>query len=705
MEAVECGAAALGIVLAYYKQIVPLEELRIACGVSRDGSKAGNIAKAARTYGLVAKGKRLDVNELREEKLPLIVFWNFDHFLVVEGFDPDRVYLNDPAAGPRHVSLQEFDQAYTGVALVFEPGPDFRQGGKRRSLYESLRPHLAGAEGALAYVMLVSLALVLPGLVIPVFSQVFVDNFLVARMDDWVKPLLLGMGITALLRWGLTWLQRMYLLRLEMRLALVGSGTFFWHVLRLPVEFFQQRYAGDISQRVASNDHVARLLSRELAANAASAVTLVFYVAVMLQYDWALTLIGVFAMGLNLAALHAITRVRTDGSMKMLQDRGKLVAATMGGIQTIETLKATGSETDFFMRWSGYKAKVSNTEARLQYYTNLLAVLPALLAALTTALVLGLGGFRVISGEMTVGMLVAFQSLMASFSQPVTKLMGLASQFQEAKGELARIDDVLRYPRDEALEKSEPAPDPVAKKLEGYLELRNVSFGYSRLEPPLVQDFSLRLAPGQRVALVGKSGSGKSTVSRLVTGIAKPWSGEILFDGVPRAAVPRDVLTATLASVDQETCLFEGTVRENLTLWDEALPEPDVIQAAHDACIHEAITARAGGYDAPVGEGGANFSGGQRQRLEIARALAGNPRVLVLDEATAALDPLTEKTMDDNLRRRGCACLIVAHRLSAIRDCDEIIVMEQGKIVERGAHDELYARGGAYTKLIGKGES
>ncbi len=701
MEAVECGAASLAIILAYYGRFVPLEELRIACGISRDGSKASNVVKAARGYGLAAKGMRLDVAALRRQKLPCVVFWNFNHFLVVEGFGEGRVYLNDPGSGPRKVTTEEFDKAYTGVALSFEPGPEFQKGGERRGMFKSLRPRMKGSETALGFVILASLGLVVPGLVVPVFSQVFVDNYLIQRMDDWVKPLLLGMALTAVLRAALTWLQQVYLLRLEVRLALTASGTFFWHVLRLPIEFFSQRYTGDISQRVGSNDRIARLLSGELATNAVNVIAMIFYVAIMIQYDWVLTLVGIVITGLNLAALKYISRLRKDGNMKLLQDNGKLMATTMGGIQTIETIKATGGESDFFMRWSGYKAKVTNTEQELEFYTRLVSALPVLLSALTTVAILGLGGWRVIAGELTVGMLVAFQSLMSSFTQPITNLMGLASKFQEAEGDLTRLDDVLRYPIEERFRAPAPAATGLAGKLQGHLELRNLTFGYSRLEPPLIENFNLRLAPGQRVALVGGSGSGKSTVSKLVMGINPLWSGEVLFDGIARAQVPADMLYATLGGIDQEVYLFEGTVRDNLTLWDETLPEADMVRAAQDACIHDVIASRAGGYDAAVGERGANFSGGQGQRLEIARALAANPRILVMDEATAALDAVTEKMIDDHIRRRGCTCLIVAHRLSTIRDCDEIIVMDRGKVVERGNHDQLLALNGVYRGLIG----
>lgn len=704
MEAVECGAAALGIVLAFHGRRVPLEELRIACGVSRDGSKASSMVKAARTYGLTAKGSRLEIEGLRNQKLPAILFWNFNHFLVLEGFGKKRVYLNDPAAGPRQVTWDEFEKSYTGVTLLFEPGPTFAAGGKEPSMLKALAARLAHVQGALWFVMLASLALVIPGLMIPVFSQVFVDNYLIGRMDGWVKPLLLGMVATALVRGMLTWLQQKYLLRLETHLSLTGSTAFFWHVLRLPVTFFNQRYAGDISQRVQANDRVAHLLSGELATNVVNLVTLFFYLALMLMYSWQLTLVGVGLTALNLLALKAVARFRTDASMLLMQDRGKLMATTIGGIQTIETIKATGAENDFFARWAGHKAKVNNTEQRLEFYTRLMSALPGLLNALITVAILGLGGAQVISGVMTVGMLVAFQSLMSSFTEPVGNLMGLAGRYQEAKGDMARLDDVLRYPLDECFAPKTPAGvAPVGAavgKLNGHLELRNVSFGYSRLEPPLIQDFNLTLAPGRRVALVGGSGSGKSTVARLVMGLNQPWSGEVLLDGVARTRIDRTVLAASLAGVDQDPYLFEGTVRDNLTLWDSTLPEADMLRAAHDAMIHDAIAGRPDGYDSPVGEAGAGFSGGQIQRLDIARALAVQPRILVLDEATSALDPITEMQIDNHIRARGCACLIVAHRLSTVRDADEIIVMAQGRIVERGTHDQLIALNAAYSQLI-----
>lgn len=702
MEAVECGAAALAIILGYYGRYVPLEELRLACGVSRDGSKANHILKAAREYGLTAKGYRYEPITLRRQTLPVIVFWNFNHFLVVEGFKKDRVYLNDPATGPRMVDAKEFDSAYTGIVLMFTPGPDFKKGGTRPGFLKTLAARLKGTETVLAYTLLASLALVIPGLVIPTFSKVFVDEYLVRGAQDWIRPLLLGMALTAILRAALTYLQQARLLDLENRLALTSSSAFLWHVLRLPVEFFNQRYAGDIAQRVGSNDTVAQLLSGELATQTIGVLTALFYAALMLHYEPTLAATGIAISLLNIVMLWRVSRARRDANLRLLQERGKLMATTLGGIRAIETLKATGAEQDFFTRWTGHKAKVFNTEQQIEIYTRLLATLPVLLSSLNSGAVLILGGMKVIEGSLTVGMLVAFQSLMASFSEPVNKLVVLGSKLQEAQGDLTRLDDVLHYPVDPITQIPVDIPEQATTppQLSGCLELRGIQFGYSRLESPLIENFNLTLEPGTRVALVGGSGSGKSTLARLVAGLYRPWAGEILFDGLPRDQLPGAVLHNSLGYVDQEVFLFEGTIRDNLSLWDATVPEADILQAAKDACIHDIISVRPGGYDGPVTEGGGNFSGGERQRLEIARALALNPSLLILDEATAALDPLVEKDIDDHLRRRGCACLIVAHRLSTIRDCDEIIVLDRGKVVQRGTHDTLNQTPGYYAQLI-----
>ncbi|GBF35764.1 type I secretion system ATPase, LssB family LapB [Desulfocucumis palustris] len=704
MEAVECGAAALAMILAYHGKYVPLEEMRVACGVTRDGSKASNILKAARRYGLEAKGYRKEPGALKEMELPVIIHWNFNHFLVLEGFNRGNALLNDPVCGPRTVSEEEFDQSFTGIVLAFEVGPGFEKNGGKPSIAVALWRRLKGSERALAYVILLGLALVIPGLVIPVFSKIFVDDILLGGKGNWLAPLLTGMFLTAVLRGVLTRLQKYYLLRLETKIALSTSAQFLWHVLRLPAEFFTQRHAGDVSLRVQSNDRVAGLLSGQLAANALNFIMIIFYLALMAQYSLLLALVGVLAAAANLLYLRYVSRLRVDLNYRLLQDVGKLKGASMSGLQLIETLKATGSESDFFAKWSGYQAKVLNSEQEMGVTTQYLSAIPSFLTMLVNAVVLVLGGFLIFRGEMTIGMLVAFQSLMSSFLEPVNGLVSLGSQLQEMEGDMNRLDDVMRYPADARMREDQPDGSGLElRKLEGYLELKNLTFGYSRLEPPLIEDFSLKLAPGARVALVGGSGSGKSTVAKLVSGIYRPWSGEILFDGKPWEITPRAVINNSLGLVDQDISLFQGTIRDNLTLWDNTVSEFDIVRAAKDACIHDDITAKAGGYDHLLDEGGSNFSGGQRQRLEIARALTGNPSLLILDEATSALDPLTEKLVDEGIRRRGCTCLIVAHRLSTIRDCDEIVVLERGKIVQRGTHDQLKDIDGLYAELIKAG--
>ncbi|MCA9973501.1 MAG: NHLP family bacteriocin export ABC transporter peptidase/permease/ATPase subunit, partial [Anaerolineales bacterium] len=673
-----------------------------ACGVSRDGSKASNILRAAREYGFTARGFRREPAGLRGIPLPAIVHWNFNHFLVLEGFQNDRVFLNDPASGPRVVSAEEFDEAFTGVVLTFEKSDAYRKQGKKPNLARVLHQRMSGSEAALAFVVLVSLALVIPGLLIPAFTRIFVDYFLVGGRSEWIVPLIGGMALTAVLRGALTWLQQRYLLRMETKMSLTNASQLYWHILRLPVEFFTQRSAGDISARIGQNDRVAQLLSGELATNLLNVILISFYAVLMFQYSVLLTLIGIGMAALNFVVLRFVSRKRTDANQRLIKEQGVLLSTTYGSLQQIETIKSTGSEGDAFARWAGYQVKAVNAAQELGATTQVISSVPALLYQITTVVILTVGGFLVIDGTLTIGMLIAFQSLMASFLSPVNQMVNLGGQLQEVNGIVSRLNDVLNYTADAQVDIAAPAA-PAADaqpRLSDRIEIRDLTFGYSKLAPPLIEGFNLSLEPGTRVALVGGSGSGKSTVARLVAGLYTPWEGDILFDGQPRHEVPRIVLNNSLRMVNQELFFFEGTIRDNLTMWDANIPADNIIRAAKDAHIHHEVTRRPGGYDFLVSEGGRNFSGGQRQRLEIARALVTNPAILVLDEATSALDPVTEQIIDDNLRRRGCTCLIIAHRLSTIRDCDEIIVLEQGKVVERGTHDQLWRKGGAYTRLI-----
>ncbi|MEB3210908.1 MAG: NHLP family bacteriocin export ABC transporter peptidase/permease/ATPase subunit [Leptolyngbyaceae bacterium] len=723
MEAVECGAAALGMVLGYYGRIVPLAELRQSCNVSRDGVTAANVLRAARRYKLTAKGYKKSLESLSEFQPPFIVFWHFNHFLTVDGFGKDEVYLNDPAAGPRTVTLEEFDEGYTGIVLVMEPSDEFEPGGEKPSVVNALKSRLMGSIGALLYCVIAGFLLVIPNLALPAFSQIFIDNILLEGRTTWLPFILGGMIAVVILQGMLTLLQLRFLRALRIKLAVSLSSKFIWHVLRLPVSFYAQRFSGEISSRVRLNSEVAAVLSGRLTITVISSVMVVFYAIAMFYYDVTMTLIVIAFAAINVITLQWVSRRRVDANLRLAQEYGKAAGVAIAGLQSMETLKASGIESDFFARWAGYYTKAVNAQQGLGMLNRVLGVLPSLLSALASLSLLVIGGFRILNGDLTIGMLIAFQLLMQSFQAPVNRLVQFGSTLQTLQGSLQRLDDVLGNEVDSELHPRElphehkslllnpPLASPVASplkgvsplkhpRLHGYIELKDVTFGYSTATDPLIKDLNLTITPGQRIAFVGGSGSGKSTVAKLVAGLYKPWSGDILLDGIPRSQVPRSLITNSVAVVEQDILLFAGTIRDNLTLWDTTVPDADIRRACQDAAIEDVILSIPFGYDAELLEGATNLSGGQRQRLEIARALVNNPSILIMDEATSALDTETEKIIDLNLRRRGCTCLIVAHRLSTIRDSDEIIVLEYGKVVQRGTHDELWAQGGYYAELL-----
>ncbi|RMG08534.1 MAG: NHLP family bacteriocin export ABC transporter peptidase/permease/ATPase subunit [Planctomycetota bacterium] len=698
MEAVECGAVALGIVLAAHGRYVPLAELRDACGVSRDGSKASNILKAARRYGLEARGYKKSLESVREVPLPAILFWGFDHFVVLEGFRKDRAYINDPAQGRRTVSGDEFDEAFTGVVLVLRPGPDFRPGGRPPSVLGSLQRAFAGSGSALVFCILAGILSVVPALALPILSQVFVDEVLVEARTSWATPLLAGMLAATALASALDLLQLRHLRALRAKLATHLSSRFLEHVLRLPLPFFTHRYSGEVAGRIALNDRVAALLSGRLARTSIDAGLLFLYGGLMVWYDPILTLVGAGGALANAIALRLAARTRVDAHLRALHEEGKVEGLSIAGLQSMETIKASALEDDFFARWAGHYARAFNAGHSLALANEALGQFPRLVASLTSVAVLTVGGFRILDGALTIGMLIAFQALLAKFNGPLGGLTGMVGRLQTLRGDLLRLDDVLAEPQDPLL--SAERGNATAPRLQGHLELRELRFGYSPLEQPLIDGLSLTLRPGERVALVGPSGSGKSTVARLAAGLLRPWSGEVLLDGQPIERIPRSVLACSLGFVEQEEHFFPGTLRENLVLWDPAADPERVERAIRDAALRDTLHALPGGLEAELLEGGANLSGGQRQRFELARALVREPSLLILDEATSALDAETEAEIDRRLRARGCGLLIVAHRLSTVRDCDEILVLEHGEVVERGTYDELLLAGGAFAALV-----
>ena len=701
LEAVECGAAALAMVLAYHGKHVPLEQMRVDCGVSRDGSKAGGLLRAARAHGLVARGFRKEPHELGELPLPSIAFVNFNHFVVLEGFRGGRAWLNDPARGRRVIEGSELDQAFTGVVLTFERGADFKPGGAPPSALRSLRQYLGGFRMAVAVAFFLGLLLVLPGLALPWLLGKFVDEVLVANGEGIAIPLLLGFGVATVLRALLLGIQARFLMDSFGRAARASVYRFLGHALALPMSFYAQRSPGEIAARVDLNERAAEVISKDLSHLALDLLTASFFLVLMVRLDARLAMVVVGCVGLELLAWRALSARTAEISQELSVQAGKLSGTATGALANIESIKAGGQETALFRKWLGLQVRFVNASVRAQRATLLLSEAPGVLALVAHLSVLGLGAMLIIDGAFTVGNLVAFQVLLAGFTAPVHALFASTQQMQSLRGDLARLDDVLHH-RTEAgagVMQAE-ARDVPASRLTGALEFRDVTFGYSPNEAALVQGFSLSIRAGGRVALVGASGSGKSTIARLAAGLYAPWSGEILFDGRPRETYGRAQLAASVAYVDQDVSLFEGTVRDNVTLWD-SVPEDRVAAALRDAALDEELARRAGGLDAPLQEGARNLSGGQRQRLEIARALARDPALLILDEATSALDTGAEAAVEANLRRRGVTCLVVAHRLSTVRDADEIVVLEAGRVVERGTHEALAALpGGRYAALV-----
>ncbi len=699
MEATECGAASLSMIFSYFGKNIPLEQMRIETGVSRDGCNAGNIMRCAKKYGLDCHGYRKEPAALKELQPPCIIHWNFNHFVVFEGFKGKYAYINDPAMGRRKLTMEELDDAFTGIVLVFIKTDSFVKEKKKNTLMSFIKHRLKGQYSTLFRLLFVGLLLVFPGLLFPVLSQIFMDDVLVGGNTTWFSKLILFMCATVLLQAALTIYRNVVLAKLQKKMVLMSAREFLSNMFRLPISFFDQRYVGDLSGRVSNNANVSEFLAGELAETALNIFVAGFYLILLLIYSPILTAIALATVVANLVVVKITSDMLSNASIKLQQDSGKLAGAVCAGLSITSTLKASGAENEYIGRILGYNAKTICTEQKLSKTQQIINAIPDAVKMLGDVLILIVGGLIVINGDMTIGMLVAFTTLFGSFSEPVDALVGFVKSIQTTKADINRVDDIMKYPLDEKFDTSF-SKKPIKTKLDGSVELNDIAFGYSRLKEPIVAGFSFKIECGSSIAFVGSSGCGKSTVSKIVSGLYKPWQGSLLFDGIPVEEIPNEVLNASVSTVSQNITLFSGTIRDNLTMWNSSVSESDMIAAAKDACIHDIITQKPGAYDYKLTEGATNLSGGQRQRLEIARALVTNPTVLIMDEATSALDPVVEKKIMDNIKRRGCTCVIVAHRLSAIRDCDQIIVMNRGKIVQRGSHDDLAQVDGHYKRFI-----
>ena len=708
MEALECGAASLAMILAYYNKWVPLEKVRTDCGVSRDGSNAANIAKAARNYGLTTQGKRYSPKRIREAAtFPCIIWWNANHYVVLDGFKNGKAYLNDPASGRRSVTDEEFDRSYCMLCLQFEPGPDFSADGKREGIWPFLKDRIRENKKELAVIMVTAVLAVLAGVIIPAFSRVYSDNILTGINAQWLTGFLVLFGIIIFYQLAAQILHICMIMKVTGKIAAASNAKFLWHILREPMEFFSQRTAGDLSRRQGENDQVASILVSQFAPSAIQAMLLVFYLAVMLRYSVSLTVIGLVTVALNLLVVRYVSGRLLENSRVQMRDEGKAAATLVSGIDMIESIKASGAENGYFERWSGYQACANTSKVSSAGINEFLMPLPGLLQQVSNVIVLSMGAVLIIQGHMSAGIFLAFQSLMAAFLNPVNQLLGAGANIRQMRTFMERISDVMKYPCQPGLEEDGENASLEkkllingAQKLSGEIDISHVTFGYSRLAEPLIRDFSLHIRPGERIALVGSSGSGKSTVAKLVSGLYEPWTGSITYDGSSRKEILRPVFTGSLSVVDQDVVLFADTIENNIKMWDTSISNADMIRAAKDAGIHDDILQRKGGYSSVLEEGGSDLSGGQRQRIEIARVLAGNPSVIIMDEATSALDAKTEHEVSEAIRARGITCIIVAHRLSTIRDCDEILVLNKGEVTERGTHKELMAAGGYYKQLV-----
>ena len=702
MEEMEGGAACLTMVLSFFRKNIRLDQVRQACGISRNGIQPADIVRAGESFGLICQSTDLSFAQLKTQvRFPAILSWERNQYVVLEGFRRGTARVIHPTKGRLNVSPDELEKKYSGVCITSRPGEHFIADGRKKGTGAFLLSTIKKDGRTMLLVLLTGFLAAAGGIFTPVISRIFTDDILGGQRISWYPEILYCFAIIIFLQLLSLIIHRVLIIRATGKIAIRSNAGYMRHLLRLPMNFFSRRRAGDLTNRQNSNDMIAETLIGQLAPLLMNLLMLIFYLVVMVQYSLLLTGIGVATIVINLLVARRIGRIRREISATQFHNQANLDSATVAGIDMIESIKATGSEAGYFERWSGFHASVIKAEVKFNEVAQYLLTLPSLIQEISDYVVLFMGFLLIISGNFTAGLLLAFLQFLKSLMNPVNDLLEAGENLQQMGSSLERIDDVMDYP-----EEVDPAADyekidfSQIQKLSGKVELDHITFGYSKYDDPLIENFSLKLEPGMRVALVGGSGSGKSTIARLIAGLQTPWSGQILFDGKQIDEIPRAVFKSSLTMVNQEIALFHDTMENNIKMWDTTIDNAQMHLAAQDAMIHDVIMSSKNGYQMMLQEDGRNLSGGERQRVEIARVLAIDPTILIMDEATSALDARTEYEISEYVHSRGITCIIVAHRLSTIRDCDEIIVLDQGRVAERGTHESLMALDGLYKKLI-----
>ena len=697
MEATECGAASLAMILGYYGKTVTLEELRRECGVSRNGVNAKSIVRAARFHGLQTRALRVNLEGVKKLKMPAVLHWNMDHFLVLCGFSRKGAVLADPAYGMKTVSMEEFSGSFTGIAIELTPSENFQKdrGGKRAKDY--VRNCTRAFLPDVFFFLILEMCALTGSIAVLFLNSVFIDKILIGGNVQNAVIILRVLLCAGLITAAAMALNEKIRCRISRQLNVSINSGFIQHLLRLPIEFFAQRSEGDLANRQSAGMQMGSAICRMLTPLPGYVLQIAVYLILTAVFDIYIALIGVLCAGVNIAAMILSSRRYEEKMRSYSRDMGALQGNVSRTVDIIETVKSCGAEDAVFERLMAAGTQAVNTRNEIDKTGVYTETLFSFLNAFGSGAVLIAGVFKILSGTMTVGILIAAQALVAAMLVPVGNAVSAGMEMQTLKSETTRTNDVMHYDEDDKfLAEGQKQEKPV----DGDIELRDVSFGYGPLDPPMISGFHLTVRKGGSVAITGGSGSGKSTVAKIIAGLYREDGGTVTFHGTPREEIDHYYFYSKIAVVSQNIRLFEGTVMDNITMWDDSISYDDVVTAAKAACIHDVIIGRRGGYREPVTENGRNFSGGQRQRIEIARALVKKPSVLIMDEATSALDTDTEEQIMNNISRLGITRIIVAHRLSTIRDSDEILVMESGKILERGTHEELMTKNGAYCALV-----